>query len=85
MQKAQAEDYLSSLLNKSLRITIADTRMFVGIFKCTDPVCALHPPLVHNILNHSDRTVISFSLRRLNIAFRHLQSHLQDIHPSNWI
>ncbi|KAG9249069.1 LSM domain protein [Calycina marina] len=36
MDKAQAEDYLSSLLNKSLRVTTNDTRMFLGVFKCTD-------------------------------------------------
>lgn len=36
MEKAQAEDYLSSLLNKTLRITTTDTRMFLGMFKCTD-------------------------------------------------
>ncbi|KAH8669492.1 LSM domain-containing protein [Tricladium varicosporioides] len=36
MEKAQAEDYLSSLLNKNLRITTSDSRMFLGQFKCTD-------------------------------------------------
>ncbi|KAH8588406.1 LSM domain-containing protein [Bisporella sp. PMI_857] len=36
MDKSQAEDYLGSLLNKSLRITTADARMFLGQFKCTD-------------------------------------------------
>lgn len=38
MEKAQAEDYLSSLLNKSLRVTTSDARMFLGNFKCTDSV-----------------------------------------------
>jgi len=36
MEKSQAEDYLKSLLSKSLRITTSDTRMFLGQFKCTD-------------------------------------------------
>ncbi|PMD24623.1 LSM domain protein [Hyaloscypha hepaticicola] len=36
MEKSQAEDYLTSLLNKTLRITTTDTRMFLGQFKCTD-------------------------------------------------
>jgi hypothetical protein len=38
MEKAQAEDYLSSLLNKTLRVHTTDTRMFLGLFKCTDSV-----------------------------------------------
>ncbi|KAH8768831.1 LSM domain-containing protein [Hyaloscypha finlandica] len=36
MEKSQAEDYLTSLLNKTLRVTTTDTRMFLGQFKCTD-------------------------------------------------
>jgi len=36
MEKAQAEDYLTSLLGKTLRVTANDTRMFLGQFKCTD-------------------------------------------------
>ena len=43
MEKSQAEDYLTSLLNKTLRVTTTDTRMFLGQFKCTDSVCALSP------------------------------------------
>jgi N-alpha-acetyltransferase 38, NatC auxiliary subunit len=38
MEKSQAEDYLTSLLNKTLRVTTTDTRMFLGQFKCTDSV-----------------------------------------------
>ncbi|KAG0645582.1 LSM domain-containing [Hyphodiscus hymeniophilus] len=38
MEKSQAEDYLRSLLNKTLRVTTSDTRMFLGEFKCTDSV-----------------------------------------------
>jgi hypothetical protein len=36
--KAEAEAYLSSLLNKNLRINTTDGRMFVGQFRCTDAV-----------------------------------------------
>lgn len=38
MDKDEAHDYLSSLLNQSLRIHTTDGRMFRGTFKCTDPV-----------------------------------------------
>jgi hypothetical protein len=38
MDKAQSEDYLRSLLNKTLRVTTDDTRMFMGRFRCTDSV-----------------------------------------------
>ncbi|EEP77481.1 conserved hypothetical protein [Uncinocarpus reesii 1704] len=31
-----AHSYLESLLNKTLRLHTSDTRLFVGIFKCTD-------------------------------------------------
>ncbi|KAI0410053.1 hypothetical protein F4802DRAFT_592933 [Xylaria palmicola] len=34
--KAEAETYLRSLLNKTLRVYATDGRMFVGTFKCTD-------------------------------------------------
>ncbi|OBT90983.1 hypothetical protein VE02_00236 [Pseudogymnoascus sp. 03VT05] len=33
---AEAKDYLNGLLNKSLRVTTTDKRMFLGEFKCTD-------------------------------------------------
>lgn len=39
MDKDEAHDYLSSLLNQNLRIHTTDGRMFRGAFKCTDPVC----------------------------------------------
>ncbi|KAK6219431.1 hypothetical protein LQW54_002163 [Pestalotiopsis sp. IQ-011] len=35
--KAEAESYLESLINKTLRVYTADSRLFVGTFKCTDP------------------------------------------------
>ena len=37
----EADEYLRSLLNKNLRITTTDSRLFWGQFKCTDPVYAL--------------------------------------------
>ncbi|KAL7901994.1 like-Sm domain-containing protein [Trichoderma sp. SZMC 28014] len=37
MDKDEAHDYLSSLLNQNLRIHTTDGRMFRGTFKCTDP------------------------------------------------
>ena len=43
MDKTQSENYLTSLLNKTLRITTTDTRMFLGQFKCTDSVCSFAP------------------------------------------
>lgn len=39
-------NYLQSLLGRNLRIHTTDTRMFVGIFKCTDMVRLLR--LLHN-------------------------------------
>lgn len=38
MDKDEAREYLSYLLNKSLRVVTTDGRMFWGSFKCTDPV-----------------------------------------------
>ncbi|UNI23542.1 hypothetical protein JDV02_009360 [Purpureocillium takamizusanense] len=37
MDKDEAQAYLQSLLNKNLRITTTDGRLFWGSFKCTDP------------------------------------------------
>lgn len=39
--KAEAHAYLTSLINKTLRIHATDGRMFIGTFKCTDTV-SLH-------------------------------------------
>lgn len=61
MEKAQAEDYLSSLLNKNLRITTSDTRIFHGQFKCTDSVYQPFPYLhlnVWQLTNPQDRNII---------------------------
>ena len=38
MDKDEASNFLTSLLNKNLRITTTDGRLFLGQFKCTDPV-----------------------------------------------
>ncbi|KAK3939710.1 LSM domain-containing protein [Diplogelasinospora grovesii] len=37
MSRGEAGDFLQSLLNKNLRVTTTDARMFWGGFKCTDP------------------------------------------------
>lgn len=37
-EKVEAEYFIRSLINKTLRIQTKDSRMFVGTFKCTDPV-----------------------------------------------
>ncbi|KAI0444845.1 hypothetical protein F4803DRAFT_217653 [Xylaria telfairii] len=34
--RAEAETYLTSLINKTLRVHATDGRMFIGTFKCTD-------------------------------------------------
>ncbi|KAI0187881.1 hypothetical protein EV127DRAFT_139877 [Xylaria flabelliformis] len=34
--RAQAETYIKSLINKTLRVYATDGRMFIGTFKCTD-------------------------------------------------
>jgi len=36
-EKTEAEYFVRSLINKTLRIQTKDSRMFVGTFKCTDP------------------------------------------------
>lgn len=36
--KAEAQTFLESLLNRKLRVHTTDERMFWGDFKCTDPV-----------------------------------------------
>lgn len=43
--KAEAEAYLLSLINKTLRVYTSDARLFVGTFKCTDPVRLSTPPV----------------------------------------
>lgn len=40
----QAKSFLRSLLDKNLRVTTTDERLFWGQFKCTDPACAPHVP-----------------------------------------
>lgn len=45
MEKEEAASaFLQSLLNKNLRVTTTDSRMFLGQFKCTDPVCPPYSP-----------------------------------------
>ncbi|KAI0390289.1 hypothetical protein F5Y17DRAFT_461923 [Xylariaceae sp. FL0594] len=35
-EKAEAEEYLQSLINKTFHVLVTDGRLFVGTFKCTD-------------------------------------------------
>jgi len=44
-EKEEATEFLRSLLNKNLRVTTTDARMFWGQFKCTDPVYISSTPL----------------------------------------
>jgi hypothetical protein len=39
MDTEKAREYLSSILNKNLRVYTSDGRLFWGALKCTDPVC----------------------------------------------
>lgn len=48
---AEAKDYLNGLLNKSLRVTTTDKRMFLGEFKCTDSV-AISPSSLQHVSKH---------------------------------
>jgi len=64
MEKAQVEDYFSSLLSKSLRITTTDTRMFNGQLKCTDSACDRSP-------NATFSSTFSFSSFHQGRAWRH--------------
>lgn len=38
MDNEKAQDYLGTLLGKQLRVHTADSRIFLGEFKCTDNV-----------------------------------------------
>lgn len=49
--KAEAESFLRTLINKTLRIRTTDSRLFVGTFKCTDPV---RPHIHTNYLSSLD-------------------------------
>lgn len=45
-EKEEAEAYLQSLINKTLRVYTTDARLFVGTLKCTDPVSIGRRPSV---------------------------------------
>lgn len=49
-EKAEAETFLKSLLNKNLRIYTTDGRLFIGTFKCTDTVGSNLTYSIHHIL-----------------------------------
>lgn len=38
MDESKAVQYLESLIGRTLRVHATDTRIFVGVFKCTDAV-----------------------------------------------
>lgn len=38
MERDEARKYLESLVDKVLRVHTSDSRVFVGLFKCTDNV-----------------------------------------------
>lgn len=38
MERDEAREYLESLVDKVLRVHTSDSRVFVGLFKCTDNV-----------------------------------------------
>jgi len=45
---AEATEYLTSLLNKTLRLHTTDSRIFVGTMKCTDQVRSFLPSPLHH-------------------------------------
>lgn len=46
MEAQQAIQYLESLIGQTLRVRTTDTRIFVGLFKCTDAVSNQPPSIV---------------------------------------
>lgn len=50
--KEESAAYLRSLLNKNLRVTTTDNRMFWGAFKCTDSVSQNHTTASPATTNH---------------------------------
>lgn len=57
-------NYLQSLLGRNLRIHTTDTRMFVGIFKCTDMV----RPVFHNTESNSNSSCLTKQDRNVILA-----------------
>lgn len=65
METGHAVQYLEGLLGRSLRVHTTDSRMFVGIFKCTDAVSSFRQPhqpisLCHWLLIYLPITCIQF-------------------------
>jgi N-alpha-acetyltransferase 38, NatC auxiliary subunit len=64
-EQSAAKAWLKTLLNKNLRIHATDGRLFVGQFKCTDPVSVIlreavaHARLTDTVLENGN-IVISF-------------------------
>jgi N-alpha-acetyltransferase 38, NatC auxiliary subunit len=59
-------NYLQSLLGRNLRIHTTDTRMFVGIFKCTDMVRLLR--LIHSADSNSNSSCWAKQDRNIILA-----------------
>ncbi|ETS81979.1 hypothetical protein PFICI_06981 [Pestalotiopsis fici W106-1] len=58
LNKAEAESYLQSLINKTLRVYTTDARLFVGTFKCTDPQSNLVLSLTHEYRQPSQQKLL---------------------------
>ncbi|KAK6065154.1 LSM domain-containing protein [Seiridium cupressi] len=56
--KAEAEAYLQSLINKTLRVYTTDARLFVGTFKCTDPQSNIVLSLTHEYRQPSQQKLL---------------------------
>lgn len=56
--KAEAQSYLESLINKTLRVYTTDSRLFVGTFKCTDPQSNLVLSLTHEYRQPSQQKLL---------------------------
>ncbi|KAH6657770.1 hypothetical protein BKA67DRAFT_656013 [Truncatella angustata] len=57
-EKAEAEAYLQSLINKTLRVYTTDARLFVGTFKCTDPQSNIVLSLTHEYRQPSQQKLL---------------------------
>lgn len=80
MEKAQAQSFLESLLNKKLRVHTTDERMFWGDFKCTDPVCILfnpYTPLIPLLFIWSTNSDISNFAQDRNIVLQYTYEYRQ--------
>jgi hypothetical protein len=80
--KTAACQYLKTLLNKNLRISTTDSRMFRGEFKCTDPVGHPYPSDQTGLASHVARIAMSSSLILTSIGAHHSRNLLRK--PVRW-